>query len=246
MQALLLFLFFITLPFKAISLELPKNLSESDLKEVTSILGLQTSTKILSAPYPLGGYSGLEISLSMENIDTSEISQLGDGSSPTSSFVFSRIYVGKGLFNNVDTFLHFIPFSKNSDLSEFGGLLRWSFFQAQFLPMNLALLIHASEGNLKDVFSTKSYGAELLLGITVEDFALYFGGGQVQATGTFHGDYVQSNININVLPNNSVKNTVKGFHSFVGIYLNYSPFFVNLQIDRYVDPVYSAKLGLNL
>ena len=165
--------FFIAHPLLA--LELPKNLNREDRLNVVRLLSMGSSTKILSNPFPLGGYQGLELGLSMELINVADISRLGDGThKELREFRFPRISIGKGLYNDVDLFFHFVPFSEESTMSEYGGMGRWSFYQARFLPINLSLLLHASVLNINDSLSSQTIGTELVAGISVDQFSLYY------------------------------------------------------------------------
>ena len=57
-------------------LSFPSSLTSHDRGQVLAILGYGSAVKILDNPYPLGGYSGLEIGLSTEFINTSQIAKL--------------------------------------------------------------------------------------------------------------------------------------------------------------------------
>lgn len=234
------------------AVEIPKNLSESDRKEVMRILGAATSTKALSNPYPLGGFSGLEVGMAVEIVNTEDLSRLGDKTSPDPEFRYPRLTLGKGLFYDVDFFLHFIPYSENSDLSEFGGMVRWSFYEAKFLPVNLSLQIHGSHLNFSDSFNNQTVGADIMCGINTNNFALYFGAGQVEAKGEFmvggtgtDGVVDPSDPDVNTTTN-TVRESITQTHSFVGFSLQFSDLFIAAQIDRYHDIVYSAKVGIRL
>lgn len=240
------------------AIEIPKRLDSQDRREVARILGLNTSTKILSNPYPLGGYSGLEIGVALEVINTADLSRLGCQSTEPgcpnqdpndkNELSYPRISIGKGLYENVDVFLNFVPPFQNS-LADFGGMVRWSFFHAKFLPINLSWLIHANRMNINDSLTTENFGTEILAGINVNNFALYFGGGFVQSDSTFIGGDTGSGT---VAPNdpelttssNILSERVSSSHMLVGVSLHFSDYFAAFQIDRYRDPVMSMKLGL--
>ena len=51
----------------AAAFDIPKGLSESDRREIILTLGLNSATKMLDNPYPLGGFSGFEIGLSQQS-----------------------------------------------------------------------------------------------------------------------------------------------------------------------------------
>lgn len=257
MRALLLFI--ITLSVQAFALEIPRQLNNQDRREVVRILGMNTSAKMLSNPYPLGGYNGLEIGLALEMINTRQLNHLGcvPGSlgctnterSNETEFRYPRISIGKGLYYNVDVFLHFMPPTSNKRIADFGGTLRWTFYQAKFAPINLSLLMHGTHFNVGDAFVNQSLGSELIAGINVNDFALYFGGGPVYSKGRFIAgtgpealvDPTDPDVNGQT---NTVAETLTETHTILGVSLHFQDLFTALQIDRYHDPVYGAKIGM--
>lgn len=239
---------------ESFAIEIPK-LNRSDLSSAVNILGFNTSARLLSNPFPLGGYTGFEMGYSYEIINTQDLSSLGTGTATRQNdFNFSRISIGKGLYNNIDLYVHFVPFSKSSQISEYGGVIKWNFYQAAFVPFSLSTLLHGSSINIQDSFVNKSLGADLLAGINVDNFALYFGAGVVQA----ESDFMDSILNYCTSPGTPVgcdanlpmgshispyETNEKSSHSFVGINVQFMELFFAAQIDRYEDPVYSLKIG---
>lgn len=226
------------------ALEIPLNLTKGELDDVTRILGFNTSTKFLSNPYPLGGYTGLEVGVSLEIINIEELSLLGSQTSPQSEFRFNRISVGKGLYNNVDAFIHFVPYSRSNQVSEYGGLVKWGFFEAEYLPFSVSALFHLNTMNIEDSFVNQSVGGDLMFGVNVNRFALYFGGGYVRSRSLFTSNILDGSVALT--PENTYKETFNSGHSFVGVHFNIWKLFLAGQIDKYEDPVYSLKLGYRL
>jgi len=247
-----------------LAFEIPKGLNDTDRNEIVRTLGLNVATKMLNNPYPLGGYSGFEIGYSIEYVSIRDIRRTGcaPGSagcantrySDETEWRYSRLTVGKGLYNNVDVFFHFMPPTGNAHVSNYGGALRWSFYQAQFLPINLSAVAHFDQLNFNDTFLNRNIGATLIAGVNVENFAIYFGGGQIQATGTFIGADTnqQCNGGCTVAPGDAatdpssrtVTKKVMTTHTVVGLSLHYDNLFAAAEVDRYSDAVYSLKAGL--
>jgi hypothetical protein len=246
------------------ALTIPSGLSLSDRKEVIRILGLNASNKALSNPYPLGGYSGFEIGYSLEFVNVADLKQLGctagsagcnnTSDAQSTEWRFSRVTIGKGLYHNIDLFLSFVVPTSGVRFSDYGGMVRWSFYQAEFLPINFSMLIHADSLNFGDRFANQNYGAELIAGVNVDDFALYFGGGLVQSTGTFVGvsssgqcgtdcTVDTNDPNVNVVTR-TISHRLTETHSMVGFSWHYQNIFAAAQVDRYRDAVYSVKAGL--
>jgi hypothetical protein len=243
---------------------IPVDLSRSDREEVVRLLGLATSTKLLTNPFPLGGYSGFEIGLAVELIDISNLPKLGcDVGAPgcpntgegDKELRYPRIHIGKGLYNNVDVFLNFVPQSTGSEMTSFGGAIRYSFYEAQFLPVNLSLVITGGHVNVNDQFEGVTLGADLVGGLYINQLAIYLGVGQLRSSGTFlAGDLTANPINKDVTVDendpdvngntNTVKHRVNQVHTLAGASVHLDDVFLAAQIDRYPEPVYSFRLGL--
>jgi hypothetical protein len=257
-----MFIAMLSMPLAAF--EIPKGLSATDRREVVRTIGMNSAPKALSNPYPLGGYSGFEVGYSMEVVNIRDIRRIGcePGSlgcdnkeySDQSEWRYSRLTVGKGLYNDIDLFLFYMPPTGNVRASDYGGQVRWSFYQAAFLPVNLSAVAYFNSLNFDDTFMNRNLGAELMAGVNVNNFALYFGGGMVNSRGTFIGKDSGGTCreNCTVDPSDSelnstsrtVTDSVSESHTFVGFSLHYQNLFAAAQVDRYRDAVYSAKLGL--
>lgn len=236
LQLLLLIASAIFFPTNSYSFEIPK-LNREDLVPAIQILGFGTADRFLSNPFPLGGFTGIEIGYSYEVIDVQDLAFLGAGTADQKDdLAFSRLTVAKGLFNDLDASIHFTPFSQSVSISEYGAGLKWNFYQANFIPFSLSALANYSSVNIEDVYANESLGLDLMGGINVDSFALYFGGGQVDARSSF----APAILNYSAT---TAKESARTSHSFVGVHFEISSFFVAAQIDRYVDPVYSLKLG---
>ena len=253
--------FILTSP-AAWAFDIPTGLNQSDRREITRTLGMNSGTKMLDNPYPLGGFSGFEVGLSAEFIDIRDITHLGcaigsagcrnTSATDESEWRYSRITIGKGLFKDFDLFVHFMPSLAGVRISDFGADLRWSFYQAAFLPINMALVTYFDHLNFRDEFTNQNLGADVIVGVNVENFSLYFGGGYIQSDGTFVG--VDGNGNCNgtctvdpaTIPANahSVTERLNATHTVVGLNMEYSNLFAAAEVDRYQDAVYSLKLGL--
>ncbi len=184
----------------------------------------------------------MELGLSVENVNSEEIGRFGSTTRREKDFSYSKMTVGKGLYNNLDLFLHFIPFTQNTGFSEYGALLRYCFHQAAFIPASFSVLIHANSNNIGNVFFSQSRGIELVAGLNVGNFAMYVGGGPVQSTGFFSRSITAPEPGTSVSRDES--NLVSQLHSYVGGTFDVEPYFLALQIDQYTQAVYSGKLGL--
>ncbi|MAV91074.1 MAG: hypothetical protein CL676_06605 [Bdellovibrionaceae bacterium] len=250
---------FCALSLPAFGLSIPKGLSISDQEDVTKILGLGTSMKMATNPYPLGGYSGFEIGYDLSFINIDQLTRLGcdPGSSGCANtarseeqeFSYGKLTVGKGLYGNVDVFFSFAPLFGAGGVSDYGGSLRWTFYEAELLPIHILILASGNRVNFRNQFSAKNVGLDLLVGINVDDISVYCGGGQIRSEGLFiggdtgDGTVPTSNPNLDLQTNTSSV-TVQRFHTVVGASLEWKTLFVAGEINRYDDSVYTVKAGL--
>ncbi len=222
-----------------LALEIPQGLDATDQRKTLEVLGLGTQSEFLSNSYPLGGYSGLEVSLAFSAVESEEISQLGNTGEKTSLFYYPTLTVGKGLYNDTDIFLHFSPPSKTAEVSKFGGSFRWGFYQALFLPLNFSVLFHADTVTIKNKLSSKNMGADLMMGMTLSQFSFFLGGGYANSSGDFTGGTE------GVTASGRTEGAkVESSHFMFGGTYNFDPFFIGLSINRYKTSVYSLKTGL--
>lgn len=222
------------------SLTLPTGLSSTDRQEALKIVGFGTAAKILSDPYSLGGYSGLEFGLSFESIPTEDLARLGNRLPvPQSDTTIPKFTIGKGLYSGLDFFIHFIPYNQQNRLSQFGGVVRWSFFEASSLPLSSSLVVHMNTADISNQMVTRTYGLDLMGGINVNEVALYAGIGVMQSFGSFVGG------SLGVTDSSLLEQeTVSTLHTVAGGTFRMNSVFVALQLDRYTQSVLSGKLGL--
>lgn len=235
------------------ALQIPKGLNATDRREIVRTIGLNSAPKALSNPYPLGGYSGFEIGYSVEFINVRDIRRLGNANySNDTEWRYSRLTIGKGLYNDVDAFFSFIPPTGGVRASDYGAQLRWSFYQAQFLPVSLSMIGYFNQLNFNDIYTNRNMGAELIAGVNVNNFALYFGGGWLTAEGTFVAGTTPSCSDCTVdttdpevnSVSKTVRHSVETTHTVVGFSFHYENLFAAAQVDRYRDAVYSLKVGM--
>lgn len=233
------------------AVQFPRQMNSTQRQEVLKILGLGAGGKILSDPYPLGGYSGLELGVTLESILVEDISRFGGiAVDPQQETSFLGFTMGKGVYNNVDLFLHFVPYLPRTEVSRYGAMVRWGFYQAQFLPISLSINVNAEIANYSNVLSARTVGADLVGGVNVNNVALYAGLGPVSSNGTFIGGFDNGACST-AQPNNCAytssgskqRETVKTLHSVVGVSVAFGDVSITGELDRYTQPVYSGKIG---
>lgn len=231
------------------TIQLPTNMNKSDRETALSIIGLGTSEKILSDPYPLGGYAGFEAGISVETFDAEDLGRLGNKlTPPQQESSLPKLTIGKGLYHNVDIFIQFTPYSRQDELAEFGGIVRWGFYQASFLPLSLSVLAHYNDANIANQLASHAYGFDLIGGFNVDNVSLFAGIGPTEATGVFMGGSAGAtlaNQTTSITDSGVQENEfVSSFHYQIGGNIHFSNYFIAMQIDRYTIPVFSGKLGV--
>jgi hypothetical protein len=241
---MLRFLFFLLLLSSSAfaRLDFPKAMSKADRVKIVEILALGTTMKITGNPFPLGGYSGVELGLSTEILSTAEISRLGVKAKEQSETSHQVFTLGKGLFNDFDVYLQFSPLTSEEEIRSFGGQLRWGFYQAEYLPAHLSFVASANSYNFQNVVNVISTGADLVAGFTVEDVTIYTGIGLARGSGQFVG---QGGVQAGAYTDSGETETesVEESHYLAGLNIRFSNLFVAFELDRYTQATYSAKIG---
>ncbi|WP_413295223.1 hypothetical protein ACLSU7_09125 [Bdellovibrio sp. HCB185ZH] len=218
--------------------DLPRNLSTRDQVRTLEILGYGSAAKILGDPYPLGGYSGVEIGLATQFIPVSDLATMGSGTEDKGELSYYTLSLGKGLYYNIDTFVYFSPSLQNEEMQNFGGQIRWGFYEAPFFPISFSALMYAGGANIQNLVNISTVGWDLIGTVNMENVALYFGWGRIRAQGTFIG----GTGGITASGNTESQN-ISEDHTFFGVNVEISKAFIALEVDRYTDSVYSGKLG---
>ncbi len=225
--------------FAFAGIDIPTGLDENDRSETLEILGAGTSTKILTEPYPLGGYSGVEVGVTVESIPTEDLSRLGEQTEDQDTLVYPKLTIGKGLYNNIDGFLNFVPYNESTNISQFGGLVKWSFYQATFMPASFSLAVFGNDTNIRNKVFVQTAGYALVTGITMKYLSIYFAAGQSYSTGQFVGG-----TNGITQSGDNEKEDIKRFFFTIGGVLKVDPVFVAIEMSQYTVPVMSGKIGI--
>lgn len=217
---------------------LPKNMNKEDRLRALEILGLGSATKILGNPYPLGGYSGLEVGLASEFIPLEDLSGLGNGTNDSGELNFYTLTFTKGIYHNIDTMVYFSPITTDEHITNFGVQLRWGFYEAQFFPVTFSFLLYGGGTSFSNLLNVSTVGGDLIATVNVDNVALYLGGGQIRANGQFVGgtDGITDT-------GTTMQESVTNEHMVFGVNISLAKFFLALEVDRYVDSIYSGKIG---
>lgn len=217
---------------------MPKGLNKADRTRALEVLGFGSAPKILDNPYPLGGYSGIEVGLSSEYIPLEDVATLGATSKDKGEFNYYTLSFAKGLYYNIDLHVNFTPFIQEENVQVFGGQLRWGFFEAKFFPLTLSTVIYAGGANFSNLINISTLGADIVATVNFDNVAIFLGGGRVRAIGKFIGG--PDGITDDQV---TAAQDVTEIHSVFGINVDISRMFVSMEIDRYTDSVFSGKVG---
>lgn len=219
--------------------DIPTNLSREDRIKVLEILGPGTSSKILTDPYPLGGFAGFEAGIQVDSIPVDDLANLGDTTQEQDFFTYPIISIGKGVYKDVDFFVHFIPASEGTGISEYGGIIRWGFYQMAYLPISFSVNVSAGSANINNELITKNFGYDLIAGITAQNIYFYGGVGQLQSGGDFTGNGEDDITDTTMNEQHKIKTT----HYLTGVGFRNEGFFLTGQMDYHIQPTYSLKFG---
>jgi hypothetical protein len=232
----ILFFLFQCLGFAA-DIQLPLAMNQTERESTLRLLGPTTSGKVLGDPYPLGGYSGFEFGVQHEVIPAAEVSRFGQRARDSEpNLTYQKLTLGKGLFNDVDLFFAFTPWSRVAGITEFGGMMRWQFLRFETAPAGLSLMVHGNVTNLRNLLITENGGMNLLGFYNWRGISIYSGIGQTYSSGRFDSSVAASNRNEN--------EQVHQFSSMAGLAYRWHELQVALEANRYAQTVYSGKVSL--
>ncbi len=214
-------------------------MGEADRQSALRILGLGTGYKTIGDPYPLGGYMGFELGVSYELLSTAQIAKLGSGTGVQGDTSYVNFTLGKGLFYDVDFYLNFSPLGQAEKFSSFGGAIRWGILEMQSLPVHFSLQAAANSANFQNKVNTTTQSLDLIGGWNFQDVVMYGGVGVIRSSGLFVGG--AGGITDN---GETMTESVSETHTFGGISVKYSTYFVAVQVDRASQAAYALKLGV--
>lgn len=237
LQALLLVL--ILSPLTALgALPIPQGMDHQDRQNAVEILGFGTGYKVLGDPYPLGGYSGYELGVSYEFLNTEEISRLGNGAQEQVTTSYLVLSLSKGLFYGIDFSFQFSPLGQSERYSGFGGALRWGFAEMASQPVHFSLQASANSASFQERINTTTQSLDLLSGYTSEMWTLYGGIGLIRTSGVFIGGPQGVTED-----QNTATEFVSAIQYFGGLSVNLWDYFLALQANHITQDNYSVKLG---
>lgn len=238
------FIFILALMFHNVAsakLILPKQLSQSDRRELLQIMGPATSVRLLSTPYPLGGWQGFELGVSRHYVPSTNLTEIGDGSISDTDFEYPLLTLGKGLFYDLDLYLSIVPMAQSDSISHFSTQVRKQIWLSESKIFHISGLLYAGTTTLNNQLNMQTYGFSLISAITIDRVSLYLGIGTEFCNGRFIGgatgitDSLKTEIETSTLA-----------HQLIGLEWPIGNFFWSAEVDRFKIPYYSLKFGYRM
>lgn len=229
----------ILLPSSQAEFSLSTGLNKESRISVLKVLGLGSSMKNISTLAPLGTDNGLEVAVAFEFINTDTINNFITDKQSKNTLYYPKIIIGKGIYERLDLYFQFIPYTATFGISEFGSLLRYNFYQMEESPFYITGMIHANSANFNNQLVSRDLGADVMFGYGEKELSLYTTLGWAGAYGKFVGG--ASGITDTGVPE---KEDVHTLHAALGVNSQWNYLNLTLSLDYYVEPVYTAKISL--
>ncbi len=206
-------------------------------------LGFGSASKVIGAPYPLGGFEGFELSLASEFIPLGEVKDMGLQPSGSNVLRYVTLNLGKGIFYDVDTYFFFTILQETGPLAVYGGQLRWGFYRWQDVPLTASLVFHGSGANFENLLFTRTLGLSLYATYHWQWLKIYGGIGQTRSIGTFAGgDVTSANAPI-PLDGIETNRDRFGLQTTAGISVEWQSYFIAAEWNRFFQSNYALKIG---
>ena len=228
--------------FGAFGFQLPKGMTADERKVAMQVLGFGTTAKFSSNPFPLGGWSGVEFSIQQEVVPVDRLSTLGSAKGSNGDLAYTQLSFGKGFYKDFDAFISFTLPRQRSEIQNYSGLLRWMVYDFDSGKYLASVDMHGHGSNISNLFSSDSFGYDLVVSKVEAWWGLYLGAGWLQVKTKFIGnktDFAQGMTS----NGQTVVDSEDRARYFTGFNLRYQNYFAVAEIQRVYDTAYSIKLG---
>lgn len=205
---------------------------------MTDVIGFGLAPKLLMNPYPLGGHEGYEFGVSAEFLSLEPIADLGSGSSDQGEFTIYNFSVSKGLYRDIDINFQFAPPFQEENIGSYGVSAKFKVWRAEKLPLFATFVLTGGGSQVQSLITSNLVQADLLVSMSIEEIAMYFGFGQSRLVTRFTGgaDSLTDDLKSHTLNRDQ-------FHNLFGLSVQVDRIFFAFQLDRYVESIYSTKIG---
>ncbi len=222
---------------------LPRALKAEERRPAVEILGGGSQLKFAGDPYPLGGYLGIDVGITRDSVGVRDLGKLGSlaavpEASEQGDVGLWSLTLGKGLYYDVDVFVHFMPFGQGEQVSGFGGGARWLFHEMDRYPIFFSLQGGANSTSFQNLINFSNQSIDLLASYIRGDLSVYLGSGFMRSTGIFHGGAG----GVTASGETEIESLSSG-RMLGGISYRWDKFYVAGQLDRAFAGNYTVKAG---
>ncbi|MCB0368340.1 MAG: hypothetical protein KDD45_02605 [Bdellovibrionales bacterium] len=213
-------------------------MDQSKRIEFVKVIGFSSAYKYLGQGYILGGYDGVEVSVSAENVPFSKTNYLSQTSIDESDRLLQSVVFGKGLFHNIDIFFSFSPFIIQNEISNYGMALRYIFYQDEIRPLNIGVFLYGNGINISNLVGIQTTGIDLILNYYKDYWTLYLGMGMARSLGSFVGG-----TNGVTSDQNSADEDLSQNRFYGGVSYNFGSYSLTAELGRVYEQTFAIKLG---
>ena len=151
---------------------------------------------------------------------------------------FVRLQVGTGLYQSVDLALFLTPLNPSTPMSNYGGRLRWTFYQSSESPLFLAVFVDGGNTNLNDQVLMQTIAMGTQVGFKRKQLSLSFFLGSQHTFSRFRGG--SEGITDSGLPESF---EFRSFPVALGGIYDFRKWYLGFGMDRQSETLVSVKIG---
>lgn len=217
---------------------LPGGMTANERVRTAELVSSSTALRSAQLHRSLSSTEGLDLSLSFESLPLSELPEIGSTDERLEDQTYFRLQVSKGLYRALDLSLFLTPLNPSTPLSNYGGRIRWTFYQNAEQPLFLAWYVDGGGTNLNDQLLIQTMATGFQLGFKRKLLSLSFFVGSQKTFNRFRGggEGVTESGHLESHQLTSYTLGLGGIYDFKSWYLGFA-------VDRQHDTLMSAKVG---
>lgn len=157
--------FFLTLAAHAHASTLPGGLNPSDIGRVVEIVGIPAAARLMRSAEAYPTWPGIKIGFEVLAVGERGLNDLGNkaGTLPAVNPI-PRLYLSKGLFNDLELTLSFFPTSEVNPISTLGVVFKYCFYQEQADWLSIAAFLGFTD---VEAFKSAYHGTDIEVGVVI-------------------------------------------------------------------------------
>jgi hypothetical protein len=183
----LIIVIFFTHSWAIAQVRFAQTLSENEQLAVVQAIGLNAYQGFGEDLSPLGGYSGFYLHGGLRSISLNRLRDFSNNLSTQNNLNYLDVGFSKGLYYDIDIQFSFIPKIQSTNLSGFGGAIRWTWLN---LPEQSLLGLISASGRITHLESRISFitqTLDILLQKNWQNFYAFSGISFISSNGQFIG-----------------------------------------------------------